>query len=431
MIAQFTGGETVRSTIILFLSLCLLLVGCMAKRDYAYAPQEAYGYDDYADMDEGYYGAGVAMAEEAAPRQARKSSAPSSNRSAASPPPPPAPSVAMDGAPAPRDEPATPEQPKAERMVHYDGWMQLRVSRVQDTLDAVAKLAEDVGGKVERMAGGSITVAVPVARFDSSFAMLTALGDLLNKSITATDITDQFTSTELRLRTAETTRTRLQELLARATEENEKLQLLREIARLTEQIDLLKSQVELLSTLASFSRITVEALPRQAVGQGVQRDEPWGLGWIQQLSPFRQDVVAAGKLLKLETPEGFVALDIDKRFVAESADGAVLRSGKLLNDPVGDTAFWLEAMKQRLEPEFTSIGREDWGEYAVLRMVQGEEDPYVYIVAVCAQDKWLQLVEVYYPSASQEERYGALVRQAVQGAPGVAQAPSHEAGRAI
>jgi len=406
----------------------LVLVGCMAKRDYAYAPQEAYASDDFDD--DGYYGGEVALAE-AAPSRARRESRKSSGSRSSSAPASPA--AVMDGAPEPSPEPrdnqAT-EQPKAKRMVHYDGWMRVRVTRVQDALDAAAKLAEDVGGKVERMAHGSITVAVPVDRFEASFAQLTELGDLLDKSITATDITEQFTSTELRLRTAETTRTRLQELLAKATEENEKLQLLREIARLTEQIDLLKSQVELLATLASFSRITIEAVPRQAVGQGSHRDEPWGLGWIQRLSPFRQDVVAAGKLLKLEAPEGFVALDVKKRFVAESADGAVLRSGKLLNDPVGDTEFWFEALQQRMEPEFTSITREDWGEYAVLRMVQGDDDPYVYVVAVAAEGKWLQLVEVYYPSQAQEERYGALVRKAVEASPGVTQAPTSEQGRA-
>ena len=314
-------------------------------------------------------------------------------------------------------------------MVHYDGWMRLRVTRVQELLDAVAALAEELGGKVERMAGGTITVAVPVASFEAAFADIAAMGDLLDKSITATDITDQFTSTELRLRTAETTRTRLQALLARATEENEKLQLLREIARLTEQIDLMKSQVELLATLASFSRITIEALPRQAVGQGGQRDEPWGMGWIQRLSPFRQDVAAAGKLLKLETPEGFVALDIKQRFVAESADGVVLRSGKLVNEPVGDTAFWMAAMQQRLEPEFSEATVETWGEYSVLTLVQGDDTPYVYIVAVSAQGKWLQLIEVYYPGAEQRERHGAAVRGAIEGTQGVSQAPVQREGR--
>jgi hypothetical protein len=420
------------SLLLLTLSL-LLLAGCMAKRDYAYAPDPGYAYDDYDGDYGGYYEAEMAVAEEPS-RMARKSDS-SRSRAPAAPPPEPAPSAMMDSsnsAPPPRDEGQTtqPEQPKAQRMVHYDGWMRLRVTKVQDTLEAIAKQAEDVGGKVERMAGNSITVAVPVERFEASFAAIAELGDLLDKSITATDITDQFTSTELRLRTAETTRTRLQQLLAKATDEREKLQLLREIARLTEEIDLLKSKVELLATLASFSRITVEVAPRQAVGQGNQRQEPWGLGWIQRLSPFRQDVVAAGKLLKLEVPEGFVALDIKKRFVAESADGVVLRSGKLVNEPLGDTAFWMAAIQERLEPEFTEVERGTLGGYEVLTLTQGSDEPYVYVVAVSAQDDWLQVIEVYYPGLEQLERHGAAVRGVIQGTPGVSQVPATRDGRA-
>jgi hypothetical protein len=421
-----------RSTLIPFLTLALsllLLVGCMAKRDHAYAPEPGYAYDDY-DYG-GYPEAEMAVAEEA-PRMARKSD---SSRSRAPAPPPPAPAAMMDASSGSAPEgnqasQAQPEQPKPERMVHYDGWMRLRVTKVQDLLDSVATMAEELGGKVERMAGGTITVAVPVERFEEAFDAITELGDLLDKSITATDITDQFTSTELRLRTAETTRTRLQQLLAKATDEREKLQLLREIARLTEEIDLLKSKVELLATLASFSRITVEAVPRQAVGQGDQRQEPWGLGWIQRLSPFRQDVVATGKLLKLEVPEGFVALDIKKRFVAESADGVVLRSGKLVNEPLGDTAFWMTAIQQRLEPEFTEAERSSLGDYEVITLTQGSDEPYVYVVAVRAQDDWVEIIEVYYPGLEQRERHGAAVRGAIQGTPGVSRAPVTRDGRA-
>jgi len=331
--------------------------------------------------------------------------------------------------PQPAPEQATPEQP-AERMVHYDGWARLRVTRTQELLDQVAALAEELGGKVEHMYSSTITVAVPVASFEDAFARVLELGDVLDKSITATDITEAFTSMELRLRTSETTRTRLQALLAKATEENEKLQLLREIARLTEEIDLMKSQVELLSTLASFSRITIEAVPRQAVGQRSADEEAWGLGWILQLSPFRQDVVAWAKQLPLEVPEGFVALDSKKRFVAESADGAVIRSGKLDNEPQGDTAFWMAALQQRLEPEFASAKVETWGAYRVLELVDGSDEPYVYLLAVSSQGKWLHLVEVYYPGQPEQERHGAAVRKVIEGAGGISVAPNEREGRA-
>ncbi len=367
----------------------------------------------------------------------RKESSRSSSRSrdgAAPPPPAPQSAPVSSTAPTPEPEPGpeqATEQPAAERMVHYDGWARLRVTRVQELLDQVAAMAEELGGKVERMYSGTITVAVPVAGFEAAFAQILSLGDVMDKSITATDVTEAFTSMELRLRTAETTRTRLQALLARAEEEAEKLQLLREIARLTEEIDLMKSQVELLSTLASFSRITIEAVPRQAVGQRSAQEEAWGMGWILQLSPFRQDVVAYAKHLPLEVPEGFVALDIKKRFVAESADGAIIRSGKLDNEPHGDTDFWMAALQQRLESEFASTTVETWGSYRVLELVDGSDEPYVYLLAASAQGKWLQLVEVYYPGKAEQERHGAAVRDVIEGAADVSAAPVGREGRVL
>lgn len=411
----------------------LFVLGC-AKRDYYAPPAEAYY--DYDSDDYGGYGGhargGLALAEEAPSRamykEARRSRADSA-------PPPPAPVTSgssTSSVPTPEPEPdqAAPEQPAAERMVHYDGWARLRVTRVQDLLDQVAALAEELGGKVEHMYSSTITVAVPVASFEDAFVRVLDLGDVMDKSITATDITEAFTSMELRLRTAETTRTRLQALLAKATEENEKLQLLREIARLTEEIDLLQSKVELLSTLASFSRITIEAVPRQAVGQRSAEQEAWGLGWILDLSPFRQDVVAYAKHLPLEVPDGFVALDLKKRFVAESADGAVIRSGKLDNQPHGDTAFWMAALRQRLESEFDTATEETWGAYRVLELVDGSDEPYVYLLAVSAQGKWLHFVEAYYPGQAEQERHGAAVRKVIEGAAGISAVSVQREGRA-
>jgi hypothetical protein len=177
----------------------------------------------------------------------------------------------------------------------------------------------------------------------------------------------------------------------------------------------MKSQVELLSSLAAYSRITVQAVPRQAVTTRTNREEPHGLGWILQLSAFRQDVAATGKLLALEVPEGFVALDLKKRFVAESADGAVIRSGRYDNVPAGDTDFWMAAVKERLAPEFASAEVQTWGSFQVLTLVDGSETPYVYLVALRAEGHELDLVEVTYPGLIQQERHGAAVRASLEG----------------
>ena len=117
----------------------------------------------------------------------------------------------------------------------------------------------------------------------------------------------------------------------------------------------------------------------------------------------------------MEVPIGFVALDVKQRFIAESADGAVLWTSKLENDPRGSAGFWMDAVSQRLAPEFKSVDRLSAGGYQILRFVSETDDPYRYLVGLRVDGDDLYLVEVYYPSATQEDRYRDAVLAVIGG----------------
>ncbi|MBN1335477.1 MAG: DUF4349 domain-containing protein, partial [Deltaproteobacteria bacterium] len=265
---------------------------------------------------------------------------------------------------------------------------------------------------------------------------------VLDKAVSAEDITEAYSEVDLRLQTARATRERLMSILARAKDEKQKIQILKQIQRLTEEIDGLEARLKVLSTLASFSRITVEGVPRRAIEDRPQEDEIAGFEWIRTLSPFRRDVAFSGKALRLDVPEGFVLLDDRKHFVAESADGAVVWASRLDNVPRGDAAYWIEAVRTRLGPEFSSAEVSALGPWQVLRLVDPsaalpqapkpastrpaettassepavqENGPYVYLLAiqVVGRERWL--VEAYFPSPAQETRYGPAVRAAIEG----------------
>lgn len=306
--------------------------------------------------------------------------------------------------------------PKSTRMVFYTGYAQLRVTRPEDLVDTVAKAAEARGGYVERRSLTSITVRVPVAQFEDAWREALGLGEVMSKSLSAQDVTEAFQDVELRLAAHQAMLTRYQELLAKTTEEQEKLRILREIQRLSEEIDLIQSQLRTLGSLAAFSRLTVEGVPRQALVERAVREEIEGFDFIQRLSPFRADVNFEGELLKLTVPEGFVALNDRQHFSAESADGAIVRATRLTNEPAGDAAFWIAAIEDRLASEFASAERSEIGGFQVLRLVEpGADDPYRYLIAVRVEGKHLQLVEIVYPGAAQEERYNAAVRAVLAG----------------
>lgn len=394
----------------LVLAVLLALVGC-AKKAYESAPDAGYSaYDDYG----GGYGRGEAEMSRAYDPSAADygppapaPSAPAARKSAG------ASTRTTTSAPA---EPAEPVEPAGPRMVHYNGYIHLKVTDGEALVDQVAKRAEALGGYVEQRSLTRITVRVPVAIFLDTFKEVLGYGEVVDKSLTAEDVTDAFQDVDLRLRTAAATRDRLQELLAKATTEEEKLELLRQIARLTEQIDVMQSQLRTLQSLADFSRLTVEAQARDPFMARQGAPELQGFTFIQQLSPFQRDVSYTGKKLALAVPEGMVALDVKKRFAAESADGAAMWTTRLPNEPIGDSAFWAEALRTRLAPEFSDGEIRTVGEFQVLRLVEpGNPSPYVYIVGVRAEGKHLDLVEIYYPSTATEERYGAAVNAVLNG----------------
>lgn len=300
------------------------------------------------------------------------------------------------------------------RMVHYEGWARLRVTQLDGAVDALVGIAAEVGGRVESVSRTRVVLRVPVESFRAVFPRLLALGDVLDQSLRAQDVTDAFTAVELRLRTATAARDRLIALLAKATEEEEKIVLLKEIQKLEEEIDGLQRQSSTLSDLASMSRVTIELVPRDAVVSRRSDTESAALAWIRELSPFRDGAWASGKRLTLDVPAGMVSLD-KRRYTAEAADGARIRGARIPNEPQGSADFWLDAIRQRLEAEFEEVTVERIGAFAVVRLVSVGDEPYVYVVAVRPRGAWLDLVEIYYPSKEAEGRYRDAVQAVLLG----------------
>jgi hypothetical protein len=393
----------------------LLLLACAGKR-----PAESAAYYDEAETFVAYKkDSGIDFDEAPKPAPAKPQASYDGGDAPAPPPEPP------------QTEPAVSEKPPVQaekRMVHYSGYAQLRVTRPDQALDQIVQLAVDSGGKVENLYATAVTIRVPVAKFEEVWLAVRKLGDVLDESVTAEDVTESFLAVDLRVRTLRATRDRLVALLGKAEDEQEKLQLIREIQRVTEQLDQLETQLRTLQGLADLSRITVSLVPREAftASRSVE-DEIAGFRWIRSLSPFRRDVASQGKRLELETGDQLVVLDPKGPFVAESADGAAIWTGRMKNDPVGDATFWATAVHQRLSADFApepggtpgaTVGGappgKPVGDWQCVRFVDASETAYRWNVCLAVDGKELRVAQAYFPSPAHEERYGAIFEAALQ-----------------
>ena len=301
-----------------------------------------------------------------------------------------------------------PEEKPVKRMVHYDGWVRVRVTNPRKTLEDAATIATTAGGYIESQNDTSVTLRVPVEKVRECFVGLQKLGDVLSRSLSAQDVTDSFTSAELRSKTMRATRERLIAVLAQTQDEDQRLEILQDIRRLTEEIDGLDIQIKTLARLAAYSRLTLETFAREERGTS-RNDALAAFRWMDALSPFSRAVSDANKKLKLDTPKEFVLLSDVGRWTAESADGAVIWTHTRKNDPDGTSDFWATALADRLGQDFSEVKREKLGGYEVVTFIDGGEAHYRYRVAVKAEGKQLEVVEIYYPTSEHETRHEAAV----------------------
>jgi uncharacterized protein DUF4349 len=198
-------------------------------------------------------------------------------RAEAPPPPPP---------PQPSPEPPRPDVPpgsggtatqKVAPMLIYTATFHMAVFEAAAGLDAVKKMADDLGGYLVRRDDASITIRVPAAKYHDAQSAVVKLGDVIHRDETVEDVTEQFLDMQTRLKTKRAMQERLQQLLAQAKNVEEALAVERELARITEEIESMEGRLKVWRELVSFSTITVvfQAQPTDKIDSTVRLPFPW------------------------------------------------------------------------------------------------------------------------------------------------------------
>lgn len=185
---------------------------------------------------------------------------------AKAPPPGKTPVAAVVGdKAAPAARPAGPSAP----LLIYVGELAMVVAdetAVPRTIDTIIDLAESLGGYLAGRKDTSVQVRVPSARFRESLTLLEKLGEITHRSVTADDVSEQYSDLEVRLTNLKATQKRLHEFLAKSGTIADMLTVGQQLERVSGEIEAIEGKMRFLRSRAAFSVVTVNltAKPKQA-----------------------------------------------------------------------------------------------------------------------------------------------------------------------
>jgi len=300
----------------------------------------------------------------------------------------------------------------AERKRIYSGFCRLIVDEVEEAKADLTDFVEQNGGYVERAFENTIVLRVPAPSFRELFEEILDKGELLYKSIETFDISDYFRDQETRLQIAERARGRLYTLLERTDDVEERLAILREIKRLSEEIEGIRLRLESLDRRISFSRIAVELIPRLPVGEMGKEDIPFP--WIASLEPVYGSLPSLRGRVSLPLGEDFAVLEKRRSFRAESSEGTRVRIGSTKNQPRGDEDFWQQALLHHLKAYYKTAEPLEVGSLRGALFTSKDRNPYAYLVAVRIKGGRLYVMEVFFPDLGARDQHLAGIREAME-----------------
>jgi len=297
-----------------------------------------------------------------------------------------------------------------ERMVNYTGSITMQSAEPEVLIDTVAALAKAKGGSISNRRNSFISLQIPVAEFKNFFNQILKLGRVTSKNISASDITEAYADNAARLSIAESTLARLQQLLAAAKTEQEKIALLKEIQRVSEQIEQRKLEEKELLRQAAFSTINL---------------------WVSNIPaviPYRANIKAfewfsnllnnsnSGKALKLSIPKDFIeTADTKREWSAASALNAKFSAFERKNEPQGTTNFWAEAMLEFFKSQYAAELKTEEN-FSLIRLQSFGTEPEIHYIALLkkSDEKTLRIAVAYFPNIEAEKKNSEAVLEVLR-----------------
>jgi hypothetical protein len=178
--------------------------------------------------------------------------------------------------------PEVEETPSRGQLLIYSGALVLAIYEVEKTQDEAVAYIDEIGGYVSQRTSKALTARVPAAKFRPAMERLGELGDVLDRSWEAQDVTDQVRDLDIRLRNSLGLRDRLEALLDEAESVEDALQIEAELERITLEIERIRGQLKSFEDRIAYSTIQIEFRARRT-DEVPQEDFLLPFDWLNTL----------------------------------------------------------------------------------------------------------------------------------------------------
>lgn len=154
----------------------------------------------------------------------------------------------------------------SNRLVVQESSMSMVVSNVRQTSDKIIDYAKSSDGFMvstsltnpEEAPFATVVIRLPSDKLRTALDFFRSLGiRVTSENILGTDVTDQYVDIQARLTTLEKTKAKFEEIMTKAIQVQDILEVQRELINLQDQIDSLKGQQQYLEQTARLAKMTV------------------------------------------------------------------------------------------------------------------------------------------------------------------------------
>lgn len=154
-----------------------------------------------------------------------------------------------------------------DRKVMKQGFLDIRVESADWTLEQIQTIAKEKGGSVfnssfsqdtSGVKTGSVTVKVPVDRFDEAVAALKKTAAVvMSENVSGSDVTEQYIDVTARIKNKKVAEESLQALLSRAEKISDVIEITNTLASIRGEIESLEGQLRYLESQTDMASITL------------------------------------------------------------------------------------------------------------------------------------------------------------------------------